>query len=185
MSHRRITRRCRPERVWRFGPDHPITKRTKLMMRDLGAEFREKFGRDPRPEDDPVFWDPDSDSDVPMPLPQAHFLGLVRRFAAVGMTAAGVDPEAIFATFLSGIMATRANWRRLDAEDRRAYLDALELYRSAPADVKKVWETDLKDFGERESYLQTFNDPDFAEIYRGAIGGPITPPDGQVDGPVQ
>ncbi|MCX6633582.1 MAG: hypothetical protein NT090_00580 [Acidobacteria bacterium] len=86
--------------------------------------FREKFGREPGP-DDPVFFDPDADT------PQ--FCGpeatdRVTDQMVEAMSAAGVRPEAIYAFRKTGRIVTEDNWHLLSEADRKEWTDAVNEY---------------------------------------------------------
>lgn len=73
-----------------------LEKADDLMRQQLAA-FREKFGRDPRPED-PVFFDPDKDEPTPLDVEQA-FADLPDQ-----MRLAGIRPELIYAYEKTGLI---------------------------------------------------------------------------------
>jgi len=111
---------------------YKITKRKRLrsiklnpefhqaMQRQLQA-FRDKFGRDPEP-DDPVFFDDDVDAPVPINLDS-----LQRQIVAV-MNKACVSPELIYAYCRTGVIATDQNYGLLSPEDRDAWECAIAEY---------------------------------------------------------
>jgi hypothetical protein len=95
-------------------------------MRQQFRAFREKFGRDPGPED-PVFFDPESPTPAPIPLET-----LQREIVEV-MTKARVSPEFIYAYCRTGLILTQENYWLLSPKDRAAWdLAVLEYYRRAP-----------------------------------------------------
>lgn len=51
--------------VYRWPADSPQEKQLHEMMERQAGRFREKFGRDPRPEE-PIFFDPDADEPRPV-----------------------------------------------------------------------------------------------------------------------
>src|SRR5690348_9888466 len=63
--------------------------------------FRHKFGREPGPED-PVFFDPDSDT--PQPYSAASMEKIAQEINRA-MGAAGIDPAIIYATQKTGRLA--------------------------------------------------------------------------------
>jgi hypothetical protein len=111
---------------------HKITKRERLrsiklnpelheaMQRQLQA-FRDKFGRDPGP-DDPVFFDDDANGPVPINLDS-----LQRQTVAV-MNKARISPELIYAYCRTGVIATDQNYGLLSPEDRDAWERAIAEY---------------------------------------------------------
>jgi hypothetical protein len=92
-------------------------KRTSALrdaMRRQFQAFREKFGRDPRPED-PVFFDPDSATPKPIPL------ATLQREIVELITKARVSPEFIYAYRRTGLIVTKENYRLLSPKDRAAW----------------------------------------------------------------
>ena len=84
--------------------------------------FREKFGREPDPED-PLFFDPDADT--PMPLP----LDAVKQEIVAAMAQTGIAPEIIYAFEKTGLIRSETNQDKMLPEDREAWDDAVEEYR--------------------------------------------------------
>ena len=82
----------------------------QLIERQLEA-FREKFGRYPGP-DDPVFFDPDEDT--PVPLSDEEY----ERAVVAGMPQAGLDPAVIYAFKRTGRMVTDSNKHLLSKRER-------------------------------------------------------------------
>ena len=83
-------------------------------LEELLRAFREKFGRDPGP-DDPLFFDPDADE--PRPLHQAA----VEAAVVEAMQHAGVPPALIYAFQQTGILPTEDNLDRLPPERRQEF----------------------------------------------------------------
>ena len=86
--------------------------------------FREKFGREPGP-DDPVFFDPDADT------PQfcgSEATDHVTDQMVEAMSAAGVRPELIYAFRKTGRIVTEDNWHLLNQADRKEWADAVNEY---------------------------------------------------------
>jgi hypothetical protein len=110
----KITKRKRPRYI-KLNPELH-----QAMQRQLQA-FRDKFGRDPEP-DDPVFFDDDADAPVPINLDS-----LQRQIVAL-MSKARVSPELIYAYCRTGVIATDENYRLLSPEDRDAWERAIAEY---------------------------------------------------------
>ena len=86
--------------------------------------FREKFGREPEP-DDPIFFDPDADTpQFCGPEATDH----VTDQMVEAMSAAGIRPEAIYAFRKTGRIVTEDNWHLLSEADRKEWTDAVNEY---------------------------------------------------------
>ena len=83
--------------------------------------FREKFGRDPGP-DDPIFFDPDADEPRPLPPLDSNVL----EAAAVE---AGVRPEVAFAIAKTGVLLMKENEHLYTEEAKAEFWAAIEEYR--------------------------------------------------------
>ena len=83
--------------------------------------FRQKFGREPGPED-PVFFDPIADT------PQLINPEIVEWEIAEAMRAVGIDPDIIYATQKTGLITTEATWPRMPPAERREWNDAIAEY---------------------------------------------------------
>jgi hypothetical protein len=90
-------------------------------MREQLARFRQKFGRDPGP-DDPVFFDPEKDTPTPIDA------DAVDREIIQAMVRAGIRPEIIYAYKKTGLILTEANEDKVLPEDRVAWDQAIEEY---------------------------------------------------------
>jgi hypothetical protein len=103
------------------------TRRVKLHPRAIEAiesqicRFREKFGRDPEP-DEPIFFDPDSD--VPVPMSQAKIDEIVLET----MRRAGTSPEFAYAYRKTGLLSFGGDMSCWDPEDRREWEAAVAEY---------------------------------------------------------
>jgi hypothetical protein len=92
-----------------------------MMQQQLQA-FREKFGREPGPED-PIFFDPDADT--PQPFRLEKFL----EESTEAMVAAGIRPEIIYAhRKTGGLIVTEENLEKLSAEDIAEWEAAIDEY---------------------------------------------------------
>jgi len=92
-----------------------------MMQQQLQA-FREKFGREPGPED-PIFFDPDADT--PQPFRLEKFL----EESTEAMVAAGIRPEIIYAPRKTGgLIVTEENLKKLSAEDIAEWEAAIDEY---------------------------------------------------------
>ena len=92
------------------------------MMQQQLQVFREKFGREPGP-DDPIFFDPDADT--PQPFRLEKFL----EESTEAMVAAGIRPEIIYAhRKTGGLIVTEENQEKLSAEDIAEWEAAIDEY---------------------------------------------------------
>jgi hypothetical protein len=117
MSTRRIKhRKSTRGRTVKLDPES-----MDMMQQQLQA-FREKFGREPGP-DDPIFFDPDADT--PQPFRLEKFL----EESTEAMVAAGIRPEIIYAhRKTGGLIVTDENQEKLSAEDIAEWEAAIDEY---------------------------------------------------------
>jgi len=112
IKHRKSTR----GRTVKLDPES-----TDMMQQQLQA-FREKFGREPGP-DDPIFFDPKADA--PQPFRLEKFL----EESTEAMVAAGIRPEIIYAhRKTGGLIVTEENQEKLSAEDIAEWEAAIDEY---------------------------------------------------------
>jgi hypothetical protein len=104
-----------------WDPDSADGQAMRQALEANQFAFREKFGRDPGP-DDPVFFDPDADEPVPL-TGKAWDDGLTAMAQAAAE--AGVDPAYVAAWQEVGYIVTDANRHLFSAADVHAYLDAV------------------------------------------------------------
>ena len=97
-----------------------------MFERQLEA-FRQKFGREPGPED-PVFFDPIADT------PQTINPEIIEWEIAEAMRAVGIDPEIIYATQKTGLIPTEETWPRMTPAERREWNDAIAEYERVKED---------------------------------------------------
>ena len=116
-----------PRRVDMLGLDTSVTERGSASYEILLVQlrrFRDKFGRDPRPEE-PVFFDPDAD--VPRPLQASLLSNDVVRSAR----AAGVTEADIYAMKKTGLVIIKGvNEHLFTTEDKLMWLAAIEEFKS-------------------------------------------------------
>jgi hypothetical protein len=107
-------------------------KHVPLEIRDtveqLRQRFRQKFGRDPGPND-PVFFDPDSEAAVPL-RPEA-LNQLWEGFADTLLSSDEITPEIAYAMKKTGLLVTQQNEALLTEVQRKAWRDALHEYMAA------------------------------------------------------
>lgn len=104
--------------VYQWPADSPQHQQLREMMERQAWCFRDKFGRDPGPED-PIFFDPDADE------PRPRELDTVTREMAEGLRQAGretgVDPALIEAWCELGYVVTEDNRHLFSAGDVAAW----------------------------------------------------------------
>ena len=91
------------------------------IMRQQLRKFREKFGREPEP-DDPVFFNPDADTPQPFPLDK------FTEESVQAMVRAGIRPEMIYAHRKTGLIVTEENRHKLLPEAMAAWEAAVDEY---------------------------------------------------------
>lgn len=80
----------------------PIDRRTPHQLKMMQKAFKRKFGRDPGPND-PVFFDPDTDTPVPFPKEK------MQADVLAAMKGAGLAPELIYAYRKTGRLIMEGN----------------------------------------------------------------------------
>jgi len=83
--------------------------------------FRQKFGREPGP-DDPVFFDPDADTAQPISDEQ------ITREITDAMHLAGIDERRIYAYRKTGMLISETNLPQWSAKDLAEYQAALDAF---------------------------------------------------------
>ena len=97
----------------------PLDPESVDILEKLGAEFEQKFGRKPGP-DDPVFFDPNSDTPQPMdPRKLTDDLSFA-------MVRAGIRPALVYAFQKTGLMVTEENEVNLLPKDLAAWNAAID-----------------------------------------------------------
>jgi hypothetical protein len=94
---------------------------TAAIIENQIQKFREKFGREPGPKD-PIFFDPDSFT------PQPYRLGQFQSETEKAMSEAGIRPEVIYAYRKTGLVVTEENYKKLPADARAEWEEAVKEY---------------------------------------------------------
>jgi len=94
------------------------------VLESLREDFRDRFGRDPQPED-PVFTDPSAGE--PRPLDDGAE-ALLTEMSEMAMWRAGIDPSLIYASHKTGLIVTERNQQLLSDEDRADWIEAIFEY---------------------------------------------------------
>lgn len=99
-----------------------MSKQMREILEEQKQRFRQKFGRDPRPED-PVIWDEDADEPTPASVEDIH-QGILS-----ALIAAGSPPEFVYAFDKTGRLVTESNMHLLTPEEYQEWVDAVEEFR--------------------------------------------------------
>lgn len=99
------------------------------ILEELRTRFRDKFGRDPEP-DDPIFFDPHVE--VPLPLKREALDEMWGRLAAVLLCTGEIAPEAAYAMKKTGLLVTDATRDLLTNEERTIWQAAITEYLQRP-----------------------------------------------------
>ena len=108
--------------VYQWPADSPQEKQLREMMVRQAERFRDKFGRDPGPED-PIFFDPDADEPRPRD-PDTVTRDMTEGLRQAG-TQTGVDPALIEAWCELGYVVTEDNRHLFSAGDVAAWDEAV------------------------------------------------------------
>jgi hypothetical protein len=100
-----------------------LSPEADAVIRRRLQEFREKFGREPGPED-PIFFDSSSTSPDPVPMNLSEFETQV----AEAMRKANVAPQIIYAFKKTGLIVTEASRLTIPADRRAEWEAAIDDY---------------------------------------------------------
>ena len=92
------------------------------MLEEQKQRFRQKFGRDPRPED-PVIWDENASVPTPASVEDIH------QTILAALITAGSPPEFTYAFDKTGRLVTESNMHLLTPEEYQEWVDAVEEFR--------------------------------------------------------
>jgi hypothetical protein len=121
----RFTQRIRQDdgtTVYQWPVDSPQDKHLREAMERQAERFREKFGRDPGPED-PIFFDPDADEPRPFDLDTVT-REMAEELRHAGMEA-GIDPSLIEAWCELGYVVTEDTRHLFSASDIAVWNEAV------------------------------------------------------------
>jgi hypothetical protein len=102
----------------------PLTAETSAAIQQQIRAFRQKFGREPGPED-PLFFDPQASE--PRPLSGAQMNDVEAQMMEI-MAAAGLDPALVYAARKTGRIVTERNAQYLSEAELKEWNDAVEEY---------------------------------------------------------
>jgi hypothetical protein len=92
------------------------------ILEEQKQRFRQKFGRDPRPED-PVIWDENAAEPTPASEEDIH------QTILSALITAGSPPEFVYAFDRTGRLVTESNMHLLTPEEYQEWVDAVEEFR--------------------------------------------------------
>ena len=112
-----------------------MTSELKEAMEQQLDSFRERFGRDPGPED-PVFFDPFAEGNTPQRYSE-ETADKLRRAVAEAMSKAGIEPAIIYAYNKTGYLIREGLMDNFTAEQLQEYQDALDEYQRLEKGTKQ------------------------------------------------
>jgi len=105
----------------RHKTERRLDSETIAMLNAQREAFRQKFGRDPGP-DDPLFFDPEAP--VPRPIDRTE----VDEALLEALRRSGIAPSLIHAVMKTGLIISEENYERFSPEDLAAWHAALDEY---------------------------------------------------------
>jgi hypothetical protein len=102
-----------------------IPAEVEQALQERLCRFREKFGREPSPND-PIFFDPDSDQ--PVPLPREALNEMWNRLADAMLCQGEMTAEDAYAMKKTGYLVTEQTKHLLSDTQRAEWNDAVEEY---------------------------------------------------------
>jgi hypothetical protein len=109
-----------------------LTAEVEPLVRELYRRFCKKFGREPTTED-PLFFDPDADS--PVPLPPAKLHELWAQLSDAMLSRGDITPEVAYAMKKTGLLATPDARHMLTHQQRHEWDNAMMEYTSCAAQI--------------------------------------------------
>jgi hypothetical protein len=99
-----------------------LNKEMIQILEEQRQRFRQKFGRDPRPED-PIIWDETAAEPTPTSVEDIH------QTILSALIAAGSPPEFIYAFLKTGRLVTESNQHLLLPEEYQEWVEAVDEFR--------------------------------------------------------
>jgi hypothetical protein len=99
-----------------------MSKQMREILEEQKQRFRQKFGRDPRPED-PIIWDEDAAEPTPASEEDIH------QEILAALIKADIPPEFIYAFDRTGRLVSESNVHLLTPEEYQEWVDAVEEFR--------------------------------------------------------
>jgi|SRR6516165_2583686 hypothetical protein len=122
MGIRRIRSRARAYTLDQNGTKSiPVSPETLELIQEQQAAFRQKFGREPGPND-PIFFDPDADTPQPMNV-EAYKQAMIKM-----MGDAGLPGDLIYAFQKTGRLVSEGNQKFLTDAELKEWNDAVAEY---------------------------------------------------------
>ncbi len=113
---------------------HHVPPEIEQTLEELFYRFREKFGRDPGP-DDPIFFDPHSDQ--PLPLGREALNEMWERLADAMVCQREITPETAYAMKKTGLLVTEQTKGLVRDTELHKWNAALEEYRNVAEQLDK------------------------------------------------
>jgi hypothetical protein len=104
-----------------------VTPEIEPVIEELFVRFCEKFGREPGPND-PIFFDPDADSLVPLPPEKANKLW--SQVVDAWLSRGQITRETAYAMMKTGLAVTEENRRLLSKAELYEWNEACEEWRA-------------------------------------------------------
>jgi integrase len=102
----------------------PLDRETVKLLQEQIARFKEKFGREPGP-DDPVFFDPEAD--IPRPLSDRQMQQAEQNLHEAALKV-GINPALVYAMRKTGRIVTTRNRQFLSDEELEEWNNAIDEY---------------------------------------------------------
>lgn len=104
----------------------PLSPQMMEVLEQQRELFRQKFGRDPRPEE-PVFFNPEADQ------PEFLSMSVIESATVEFLKAMKVDPAFVHAYILTGLLVTEDNVHLFTQDEIEDWTDAVIEYRQIHA----------------------------------------------------
>lgn len=110
-----------------------VPRKIVQTIDELRRRFRQKFGRDPGPND-PLFFDPDSDA--PAPLRPAALNEIWERLADTLLNEGQISAAAAYAMKKTGLLVTEQTKHSMSQAQREEWKTAIDEFVRSGAEVK-------------------------------------------------
>jgi hypothetical protein len=107
------------------GKKIPLTPETREAIEKQLQAFREKFHREPEP-DDPIFFDPEADT--PQLISEARMTAMFQEVLNAAKEKTDIRPELLYAMEKTGRIVTERNKHLLSREEMAEWNAAIDEY---------------------------------------------------------